>query len=303
MHGRPQSKFGGHENVFFLTKLIFLISQPVFLKFHIKSDQGIVKSCNHESSVNGELVKFSLKCSLCLDKINAISKRLESSFTSLPTPSQILNSEEYTAPSISVIDPDNSNICMCVHSTSDSDGKMCIICRNIIEQQPQERCTLISEKTMFGDVIVNRIDSQHHLTSTYASNLLQIKKLRDPYTPESIESHSPQPEMDEKYFPINESQSEISEAQIENHANEVVKSFINEVEETHNNHHSSVHSVTPSQLTTRLEILRRESQFMINNDGGIKCVVNGSAVSDDDIDDDKSLNKSKKCLRCSCSIA
>jgi hypothetical protein len=252
---------------------------------------------------------------MCLKKINAISEKLEASFknASITTLPQAFKSEEFSTPSISVIDPDNSNICMCndssIESSKQNNGKMCIICRNIIEQQPPERCTLISEKTMFGDVIVNRIDSQHHLTSTYASNLLQIKNLQDPYTPESIESHSPQPEMDEKYFPIND----LGESQeIIVNVNEVEKkykkSLVNEVEETHNhditateNLFNSSHSVTPSQLTTRLEILRRESQFMIN-DGSTKC-GNGSVVTDAENDNDKSLNKSESCLRCSCSIA
>jgi hypothetical protein len=280
----------------------------------LKSDQGKVKCCSYNINKHNKKFSLSERCLICLKKFNAIFEKLEASFkeASFATLPKALNLEEFSTPSISVIDPDNSNICMCndtpIESSRQNNRNMCIICRNIIEQQPSERCTLISEKTMFGDVIVNRIDSQHHLTSTYASNLLQIKKLQDPYTPESIESHSPQPEMDEKYFPIND--LEESQEIIEN-VNEVEKhskSLMNEAEETHNhdiisteNHYNSSHSVTPSQLTTRLEILRRESQFVIN-DESTKC-GNGSVVSDADNDNDKSLNRSESCLRCSCSIA
>lgn len=254
----------------------------------------------------------SKRCSLCLKHFNAISDKLHTSlksasFTSLPAspispiaPPQYAN--EFTATpliSINVIDPDNSNICMCnnaeqqqpltVIEENDDDDPTCRICQNMIEKNVDDRRTMVTEKTMFGDVIVNRIDSQYHLSSTYANNLSDIKKMQDPYTPESVESHSPLPEMDGKYSPT----SALDEAEVILHDESGAEEAHNHVDNINHSHHV----VTPSQLTTRLEILRRESHFKIGEEGK---EGGGSGENDADRDDCKS---SKSCFRCCCTIA
>lgn len=285
----------------------------MFLKLHIKPDQGTVSCCEH----NGELDKENLmlhlnavsakSCSLCLKHFTAISDKLHTSlksasFTSLPSSPISTNAphgnEFTTTPliSINVIDPDNSNICMCNNAEplktiteNDNDHSTCSICQNMIEKNAEERRTIVfekSEKTMFGDVIVNRIDSQYHLSSTYANNPSDIRKLQDPYTPESDGSHSPFPETDDGSSPT--SNVDAAEAFL----NDEVPEVHNHVDESHNNH--SNHVVTPIQLTTRLEILRRESHFAIVEDG------TAGGVNDADNDGSKS---SKKCYKCCCTIA
>lgn len=136
---------------------------------------------------------------------------------------------------------------------------------------------------------------------------MQLRRLQDPYTPESVESHSPQPELDELEFSIlNETaeSDEIFEILSKHKANEIeqangeLKENLEENVANLQTHYNMTHTVSPSQLTTRLEILRRESQLMINESGS-KSSGSGSGA---DVDDKKSLNKSKCCFRCSCVI-
>lgn len=166
---------------------------------------------------------------------------------------------------------------------------------------------------MLGDVVFSRIDSQY-LSSTYSSIPSQLRKLQDPYTPESVESHSPQPEMEEKEFPIINDTTADSPDILEN-IREIYKHKLHSIEDDQRNgdlkeilddepvadlqtHFNMTHTVSPSQLTTRLEILRRESKLMLNDDGS----KSGSDESGADIGGKKPLNKSKCCLRCSCVI-
>jgi hypothetical protein len=316
----------------FFYNLYVFFSQPVFLKFRIKSNQGIVTFCDHvlavqeDSNKENLVIENGLKhpkcCVVCLKHLNAITEKFSDSLSAsalLPLKLQVaLENHQSVSPSvsISVVDADNLNVCMCNlmedqnnHETIEGD-KICKICRNIIKKQPAERCTLVSKRTMLGDVVVNRIDSQY-LTSTYSTPSSQLRKLRDPYTPESVESHSPQPEIDEKEFPIiNETldsedildnirelnkhktcENEMSNGEMkENHENDKVGNF--------QSHYNMVHTISPSQLTSRLENLRRESQLIIH-DGSSKSGSGSGA----DVDDKKSLNKSKCCLSCSCVIS
>ena len=193
------------------------------------------------------------------------------------------------------------------------DGEnICKICRNNIKQQPVERLTLVSKRVMLGDIVVNRIDTQY-LSSTYPNMPSQLRMLQDPYTPESIESHSPQPELDEREFAIindtldsDDILCNIRELTKHKHAFETDElggerreSLDEEKIGNLQNQYNLTHTVSPKQLTTRLEILRRESQLMIVSDNGSKSGSGSGA----DIDDEKSLNKSKCCFRCSCVIS
>lgn len=262
---------------------------------------------------------------MCLKHLNAITEKFSGSLSvpaSLPLQSQLaLGNQTLISPlvSISVVDTDNLNVCMCNLMDEQNNqeviegDKMCKICRNIIKNQPSERCTLVSKRVMLGKVIVHRIDSQY-LSSNYPSVPSKLRKLQDPYTPDSVESPSPQPELDEKEFPIiNETvdsddiltnirglnKHKICEAdQLNGEENE---SQEDEMTGNLQCHYNMTHTVSPRLLTTRLEILRRESQLLIQ-DGSSKSDVGGGG-SGASVDDKKSLNKSKCCLRCSCVIS
>ncbi|KAL1375284.1 hypothetical protein pipiens_004709 [Culex pipiens pipiens] len=120
---------------------------------------------------------------------------------------------------ISVFDTEsNANVCMCsLYSSSFSLGgksvaeatpegdqaQICPNCRNIIKHQPVEhRKTLVSRRLMLAnDIIVNRIDTHYLNTYTSPSGLTSgaagpgtSGAQFEPYTPESVESHSPVPE-------------------------------------------------------------------------------------------------------------
>lgn len=121
---------------------------------------------------------------------------------------------------INVTDTENNlNVCMCalMYESSDNlianliqddeneksrniDGSICPRCTNIIKQQPTEhRRTLVSKFSMFAnDVIVNRIDT--HYLNAYNQN---YSKKIDPYTPDSVDSHSPFNEVMEEYEKLN----------------------------------------------------------------------------------------------------
>lgn len=176
--------------------------------------------------------------------------------------------------SINVTDAENLNVCMCsLYASCDNVlaeqesmiGSICPRCQNIIKQQPTEhRKTLFSKRlTLSKDIIVNRIDT-HFLSLKTAS---ESGKRYEPYTPESIESHSPLPDIIEyesndeiKIDPNNTSTVDASVNQFD--MNGKVISPVRSL---------SIHSsaVSPSQLISRLEILRKTSTdasgMVINN--------------------------------------
>lgn len=120
--------------------------------------------------------------------------------------------------SINVVDPDNNNLNVCMCSIADNDdvdqavkqpidsespssetnsgNRICTRCRNIINQQPLEhRRALISQRlTLANNIIVNRIDSHFLSTSVNGSGTGRGNGKvvnYEPYTPDSMESHSP----------------------------------------------------------------------------------------------------------------
>lgn len=243
--------------------------------------------------LNSKLVNFC--CEICLKHLNAI---METTIKTLPLP---LNSTcQMPLVSINIVDTDNNlNICMCkergdeVMIVDDDDASekenICPNCRNIIKAQPSERYSLVSKQTMLGDVLVNRIDSQF-LSSTYCSSQSQVKKLRDPYTPESIESHSPQTELDEPTYINNTDCDDIPVILRDaiNNKTELSNGEFDsdETEKIQNHHHNQM--VSPLQLSTRLEILRRESQ--------LECSSSKKSGSDD-----SHTKSSKSCCKCTIS--
>lgn len=292
------------------------------MKLRIKANQGIVNNCDHVQTrqegykENHELSsKLINVCEMCLKHLNAIVVENDyKSTTPLPLSSQSSKNNQQLPPvSINVVDADNFNVCMCNvtddkergstrQANASSNENICPSCRHLIKQPSMERRTLVAKQTMLGDVIVNRIDSQY-LSSTYSSSPSQMRLLKDPYTPESVESHSPIPEIDDsKEFPsyIN---STTDDEEIFENMREVIKNngamesvVIDESDKIGGllNHYNLNHTVSPSQLQTRLEILRRESQ--------LECTSKTSGSGSSEMNEKKSSLHSKCCLCCSCAI-
>jgi hypothetical protein len=285
----------------------------------LKTNQGIVKNCDHlRHDDDGYKENLELSCSklvnvceMCLKHLHAIVVDTDNT---IPLPLALqssMNNQQPPLVSISVVDDDNLNICTCKMSDEKTkEGGNNVACPNC----RQSKCRkLVSRQTMLGDVIVNRIDS-HFLSSTYSSSPSQMRKLKDPYTPESVDSHSPLPEMDEKA----EFQSFINSTSDDDEILENMRGVI--IKHKHNSDHKSGeqtdetekvgiagdfqnnfilnHTVSPSQLQTRLEILRRESQLECNSKNG----CSGSGSSSESKEKKKSSLHSKCCLCCSCAI-
>lgn len=168
--------------------------------------------------------------------------------------------------SINVTDAENLNVCMCsLYASCDNVlveqesmiGTICPRCQNIIKQQPTEhRKTLISKRlTLSKDIIVNRVDT-HFLSLKTA---FDSGKRYEPYTPESVESHSPLPESDIIEYETNNdgkidaNNSNTADANADTF--DVNNRVISPVRSLST--HSS--AVSPRQLKSRLEILRKTS--------------------------------------------
>lgn len=274
----------------------------------MKTNQGIVNKCDHvqlsqreddddcKENINSELSSklVNVCCEVCLKHFNEIMETLP--LPLLDSTRHLTKSNQKTPlVSISVVDTDNNlNICMCnaievdkscvvMTDMSDESENICPICKNLIKAQPAARYSLVSRQTMLGDVTINRIDSQY-LSTTYSSSGTELKKLMDPYTPESIESHSPQVEMEEPNFINDDSEDDFCDViKYKGENGELLN------DETENHHHK----MDPQALTTRLEILRRESQLEFDSKSG----DSGSCGSRT-----KSSMNSKKCLCFSCAI-
>lgn len=208
---------------------------------------------------------------------------------------------------ISVFDTDsNSNVCMCsLYSSSfslvggecrrsragsiscldqsqvDTGGgggvtnpQICPNCRNIIKHQPMEhRKTLISRRLMLAnDIIVNRIDT--HYLNTYTTTAGGITSTAgganrqfEPYTPESVESHSPAPESADTKPEFDESQSAELDLDQDLDTTDSLKQPLNEttqpnvsITNSSSKKNTSISGgVSPRQLKSRLEKLKRIS--------------------------------------------
>lgn len=217
---------------------------------------------------------------------------------------------------------------------TEEEHKICPICLNIIKQQPNEhRPTLVSKKTMLAnDVVVNRIDS-HFLSISNSGNSGGKMLLHEPYTPESCESHSPLPDsLDEKEFPVINStvdspdilenieklkhkRMSLEASKIEDECDDddsvnnlptntittAAESVNQEIVSVQNNHHNHT-AVSPRQLKSRLEILRRESQlgFDVNSTNNVVAVADSENNHNDKSRIDESCSKRKKDRKCKC---
>ncbi|XP_020817353.1 type I inositol 1,4,5-trisphosphate 5-phosphatase isoform X1 [Drosophila serrata] len=183
--------------------------------------------------------------------------------------------------SINIIDSDNICMCLCAHLSSnnlqfdDSNNRtgeaICPMCRNIIKRQPvAHRYKLLSKRLMLTqEIIINRIDTQH--LSTDSERLYE-----DPYTPESTESHSPYPEVTSSCTSTSSSSRSPFDRRLMPH-DRISESKVGESEEatsppgletgdTEIREKSSRGTVTPGQLKSRLETLKRLSIKDENDD-------------------------------------
>lgn len=185
------------------------------------------------------------------------------------------NSPKQPPISINVTDTDNDeSVCMCALFASSDNilaesnamiGAICTKCRNIIKQQPTEhRKTLISKRlTLANDIIVNRVDTHFLSLNSFVSTKCE------PYTPESIESHSPQPECMLDY-----SENEFDDENADMIGNVVDGDVLPNVVPVIQQTATPSHGVSPRQLKSRLESLtlnRNEKTFdHSGNDHDIK---------------------------------
>ncbi|XP_062700869.1 uncharacterized protein LOC109422023 [Aedes albopictus] len=156
--------------------------------------------------------------------------------------------------------------------------QICPNCRNIIKHQPMEhRKTLISRRLMLAnDIIVNRIDT--HYLNTYTttaggitSTAAGANRQFEPYTPESVESHSPAPESADNK-PDFDDESQLTEGgDLEDYTADAVDSLQKPLKEplaqpnlsitnSSSKKNTSISGgVSPRQLKSRLEKLKRIS--------------------------------------------
>lgn len=231
-----------------------------------------------------ESLKSNGRHSLNLSHIDVVS------VTPVPSLISCKNAKKQPPISINVTDTENDeSVCMCALFASSDNiiadanatiGAICSKCRNIIKQQPTEhRKTLISKRmTLANDIIVNRVDTHFLSLNSYISTKCE------PYTPESIESHSPQPEgLD---YSENDFDDDVNVDMIGNVvvADDDLPKVVPAMQQTTA---AASQGVSPRQLKSRLESLtlnRNDKMF-----GG----------QNDDVDD----AKMKRCLeRCCCNI-
>lgn len=254
----------------------FFTSQPVYLNIRLKVYQGIIVcSCKHAKQ--SQFSDASCSETTCLHSsadMNVLLECLKSngrrslnqlnlshidvvSVTPVSSLVNCTNSKKKPAISINVTDTENDeSVCMCALFASSDNilaesnamiGAICSKCRNIIKQQPTEhRKTLISKRlTLANDIIVNRVDTHFLSLNSYVSSKCE------PYTPESIESHSPQPEcIDYSENDFDDENVEIigNVIEVDDYLPKVVPSVMQQTT-------TPSQGVSPRQLKSRLESL------------------------------------------------
>lgn len=276
-------------------KNIFFTSQPVYLNIRLKVYQGIIVcSCKHAKTQPQQFSDASCIESTCLHcsaDMNVLLEHLKSngrrslnplnlshidvvSVTPVSSLVSCKNSMKQPPISINVTDTENDeSVCMCALFASSDNilaesnamiGAICSKCRNIIKQQPTEhRKTLISKRlTLANDIIVNRVDTHFLSLNSYVSSKCE------PYTPESIESHSPQPEgLDYSDNDFDDENGDIIDNVIE--IDDDLPKVVPLVQQTS----TSSQGVSPRQLKSRLESLtlhRTEKTYDSQNDNDVK---------------------------------
>lgn len=247
------------------------IFQEILLEC-LKLDQTNSLSANHKQNSNLISNKENVVANNLLSEKNPSSQSNRTLILHQPS-----NPEDQPMISINVIDSDNLNICMCSLMSEGRvptpdldiiDGSICPECRNIIKMQPQEhRCTLVSKRLLLtNNIIVNRIDT--HYLNTY------LDTRGEPYTPESVDSHTPYPE-----YEIQVSGEEISEG-VETEEDEHSEVLMDEEIGGKKSPASETRGVvSPGDLKLRLEDLQRNSLNEINADLDIFKEQDGKLTS------------------------
>lgn len=232
---------------------------------HSNTSYKFASQCPYASN---EYCNVLLECNKLTSKFCEINSINVNATDAMPIENAIFMQKRKVQPtvSINVTDTENLNVCMCsLYASCDNVlaeqetmiGSICPRCQNIIKQQPTEhRKTLISKRlTLSKDIIVNRVDTHFLSLKTAIDNV----KRYEPYTPESIESHSPLPEPDIIEFETNE------DGKIDTNTTSTIDANIDPFDinkkvisptRTLSTHSSAV---SPRQLKSRLEILRKTS--------------------------------------------
>lgn len=199
--------------------------------------------------------------------------------------------------SLELIDSDNLEICMCSLISEGQipfpeyntiDDHICTVCSKIIKKQPTaHRAKLLSRRIFLSNhIVVNRIDT--HFLNTY------VDTSGEPYTPESVESHTPYPEF--------ENQMDGDKEIIVSVETEKDRQCSNVKEEDVPGKKSPAVSetrgvVSPGDLKSRLEVLQRSSSNEINTDNEITKPTNSLENKNNTSDKNNTSCSSSKKLR------
>lgn len=232
---------------------------------HMNAPYKFASQCPYASSEYCIVLLECNKLSSKLCEINSSTVQMVCGNDSVGVP---LKGKVQPTVSINVTDTENLNVCMCsLYASCDNVlaeqesmiGSICPRCQNIIKRQPTEhRKTLISKRlTLSNDIIVNRVDTHFLSLKTAFDN----GKRYEPYTPESIESYSPLPcECDILEYEQNDDEEKIDKDNTMTDDVTVIDPFDMNSKVISPVRSLSTHSaVSPRQLKSRLEILRKTS--------------------------------------------
>jgi inositol-1,4,5-trisphosphate 5-phosphatase len=265
--------------------------QPVYLSIRIKANQGIESYCwcdkTHENVENvpdnytaplkrprkrSDQYAFSCsECLLCYEHIlsqfgrlladlDPIHSHIRKSHQHLLHETQSENCLQKRPPRINVFDTDkNVSICTCavhnsepdlMHPKNDEDDEevdeKCPVCNLSIVPNFQ-RGSHIKRLMLANYMIVNQFDSAF----LAADNFGDFNQQYEPYTPESVESHSPQIEMVAEEVKLDEGSISTMEAQDFGEEARARKPSVVSIK--------SGCGVSPRQLMSRLEKLQKSS--------------------------------------------
>ncbi|KAH8276948.1 hypothetical protein KR026_002686 [Drosophila bipectinata] len=276
--------------------------KPVYLTVRLKPNQGTYRSCDcntHTYATSNDIstsplpavkLKFCPYSNKLFKEIATSTTESRNMYNSLKI-SQDEEPDKTSSPnfpniSINIIDSDNICMCLCAHLSTNNlqfddsgraDETICPMCRNIIKKQPvAHRYKLVSKRLMLTqEIIINRIDTQH--LSTDSERLFE-----DPYTPESTESHSPYPEVTSSSSSSSRSPLDrrfMPEKVVESKAGEIDASPL--PESSNSPEKPSRGTVTPGQLKSRLETLKRLS---LKGEGDVESSADAGAGDVDKVD-------------------
>lgn len=245
--------------------------QPVYLRFLLRTEQGTVRCRN-------DLHQYaSLDYSFVSPLITSNNEQNDAKIVD-KQPINIVG--PYTSsPVICVTDTDfNLNVCLCETydlEQPDSAGQT-VMCAECGKFRIANDGILLRSRGFDGysrDYIVNAIDTQLLYT-------LDHRYPQDPYTPESLESHSPETE----YTPDQESRvsDELKQDEVKN----------SKLDVTANN---KTKAVSPDQLKSRLESILRTTTDINDCDAQMRMITNDK---EEEIGKQQIGKSTEKCCQC-----